>query len=178
MAIERTVHTAEHLASAMFYLGAPIGEVPRARLFAEPRPVSRPYAVIHATAAASYKTWRAGGFLAVAGHLERARAWEPVFIGGGDDDLTPFHRYRVVAGAPLSEVKSLLAGASMFVGNDSGPAHMAAAFGIPLVVLFGRLDHQAIWAPWKAVAARTLASPEGIFGIETEDVIAAIEQLG
>ncbi len=30
---ERTVHTAEHLASAMFYLGAPGREIPRARLW-------------------------------------------------------------------------------------------------------------------------------------------------
>ena len=177
LGVERTVHTAEHLASAMFYLGVPIGEIPAARLFAERRPVTRPYAVIHATAAASYKTWHAEGFLAVAEHLERTRGLEPVFIGGGKDDLTPFRRYRVVAGAPLSEVKSLLAGASLFVGNDSGPAHMAAAFGVPLVVLFGRLDHQVIWAPWRAAAARTLASAEGIAGIKIEKVIEAIEEL-
>ena len=37
----------------------------------------------------------------------------------------------------LSETKSILAGASFFLGNDSGPAHMAAAFGVPLLALFG-----------------------------------------
>ena len=177
LAIDRTVHTAEHLASAMFYLGVPIGEVPRARLYAEPRPAARPYAVVHATAAAAYKTWRPEGFLAAAEHLERDRNLEPVFIGSGSDDLTPFSRYRVVRGAPLSEVKSLLASASLFVGNDSGPAHMAAAFGIPLVVLFGRLEHQVIWAPWRADVARTLASPDEISAIRTADVIAAMDEL-
>ncbi len=177
LAVERTVHTAEHLASAVFYLGVPVGEVPRAHLYAEPRPAANPYAVIHAKAAAAYKTWRPEGFLAVAEHLERALSLEPVFIGGGDDDLAPFSRYRVVRGAPLGEVKSLLAGASMFVGNDSGPAHIAAAFRIPVVVLFGRPEHQVIWAPWQAVAARTLVSPDGISGIKTGEVIDAIEQL-
>ena len=34
LGVERTVHTAEHLASAMFYLGAPVGEIPRAKLVA------------------------------------------------------------------------------------------------------------------------------------------------
>jgi heptosyltransferase-3 len=174
---ERTVHTAEHLASAMFFLGVPIDEVPAARLFTEPSPAARPYAVIHATAAAGYKTWPAERFLAVAEHLARAHGLEPVFIGGGNDDLAPFRGYRVIAGAPLSEVKPLLAGAAMFVGNDSGPAHMAAALGIPLVVLFGRLEHQVIWAPWKAAASRTFVSPEGILGIQTEAVIAGIEEL-
>jgi ADP-heptose:LPS heptosyltransferase len=161
----------------MFYLGVPIGEIPRAHLFAEHHPVARPYAVIHPVAAAAYKTWRPEGFLAVAEFLEQHRALEPVFIGAASDDLLPFARYRVIAGAPLRDVKSLLANSTIFVGNDSGPAHMAAAFGIPVVVLFGRLDHQTIWAPWKAAAARTLASPQGICTIKTEEVIEAIARL-
>jgi ADP-heptose:LPS heptosyltransferase len=161
----------------MFYLGVSIAEIPRARLFAEHHPVARPYAVIHPTAAAAYKTWRPEGFVAVAECLEHERALEPVFIGAASDDLTPFSRYRIVAGAPLSELKSLVTGASMFVGNDSGPAHIAAAFSIPVVVLFGRLEHQVIWAPWKAAAAQTLVSPEGISAIKTEDVIEAIGRL-
>src|SRR5258708_5872012 len=36
--VDRTVHTAEHLASAMFFLGVPQCEIPRATLFATPRP--------------------------------------------------------------------------------------------------------------------------------------------
>ena len=178
LGVERTVHTAEHLASAMFYLGCPIQDIPRARLFAESRPVEKPYAVLHPVAAAPYKTWHADGFLAAAGRIERGLGLEPVFIGGGADPLGPFQRYRVVAGAGLAQVKSLLAGASLFVGNDSGPAHMAAALGVPVVVLFGRLDHQLVWAPWKARAARTLASAEGIAGIRTGDVLQAIDELG
>jgi ADP-heptose:LPS heptosyltransferase len=174
---ERTVHTAEHLASAMFYLGVPISEVPRARLFAHPAPAPHPYAVIHATAAAAYKTWPAERFLAVAEQIERQRGLAPVFIGGGTDDLSPFQRYRVVAGAPLGEVKSLLAAASLFVGNDSGPAHLAAAFGVPVVVLFGRLEHETIWAPWRASAARTCASPAGIQGIQIDTVLEALDQM-
>jgi len=175
--VERTVHTAEHLASAMFHLGVPQTEIPRAGLFAEQPVVSRPYAVIHAAAAASYKTWHPEGFQAVAEHVEQVRGLEPVFIGAAGDSFEPFSRCRVVAGAPLGDVKSLLAGASLFIGNDSGPAHMACALGVPVVVLFGRMEHRVIWAPWKPVAARALASPAGIGAITTEDVIAAIEEL-
>jgi heptosyltransferase-3 len=177
LGIERTAHTAEHLASAMFHLGVPVEKVPPARLFAERTTAERSYAVIHAAAAAAYKTWRPEGFLQVAEHLERERNLEPVFVGSSSDNLMPFSRYRVVAGAPLSQLKSLLAGASLFVGNDSGPAHIACAFGVPVVVLFGRLEHQVLWAPWRAVAAKTLASPDGILGIETNDVMAAIGEL-
>ncbi len=38
LGVDRTVHTAEHLASAMFWLGVPQSEIPRAKLAAEPLP--------------------------------------------------------------------------------------------------------------------------------------------
>jgi ADP-heptose:LPS heptosyltransferase len=177
LGVERTVHTAEHLASAMFFMGVPQGEIPRAQLFAEAPRTGRPYAVVHATAAAAYKTWRAEGYLAVAEHLRRARNLEPVFIGSADDDLEPFKSYRLIRGAPLREVKSLLAGAAMFVGNDSGPAHMAAALGVPVVVLYGRLEHCTIWSPWRASAAEKLVSEHGISTIAISEVLEAIDRL-
>jgi len=177
LGVERTVHTAEHLSSAMFYLGAPMVEIPRARLYAGPSRRERPYAVIHATAAAAYKTWHPERFLTVAAYVECTRELEPIFIGAASDDLTPFARYTRVLGQPLRDVKSLLAGASLFVGNDSGPAHMACAFGVPLVVLYGRVEHRTIWEPWKAVAARTLSAEGGIGAITTEQTIAAVDEL-
>lgn len=147
LGVDRKVHTAEHLASAMFYLGVPPAEIPRARLIAAaagPRP---PYAVIHAVAAAPEKTWPAANFLAVAAHL-RSAGIEPVFVGAATDDLSAFHDYETLRGAPLSAVKALLSSATLFLGNDSGPAHMAAAFGLPVVVFFGASD-PAIWGPWR-----------------------------
>ncbi len=172
---ERTVHTAEHLASAIFYLGAPRCEIPRARLFAAPAAARRPCAVLHPAASAPEKTWPAERFLAVARHLETACDLEPVFIAGPGEDLPAFASHRRLLGAPLSEVKSLLAGASLFVGNDSGPAHMAAAFGVPVVVFYGPSD-PLVWAPWRT-AAETFSAPEGIARIGTDDVIAAIGRL-
>ena len=145
LGVERKVHTAEHLASAIFYLGAPISDVPRARLYASPGQPGRP--VIHPFAATPEKTWPAGCFLEVAGHLKES-GFEPVFIGGPADDFSPFQAFHSERGAPLSAIKSLLAAAPLFVGNDSGPAHMAAAFGIPVVVVFGNSD-PAIWGPWR-----------------------------
>ena len=58
-------------------------------------------------------------------------------IGGTGDDLAPFAKYRCIGGSPLKDVQKLLASAALFVGNDSGPAHIAAAFGVPVVVIFG-----------------------------------------
>jgi len=174
---ERPVHTAEHLASAMFHLGCPRQDIPRARLYAPPPTRTRPYAVIHATAAASYKTWKPEGFAAVAQHIRDTHGLDPVFIGSASDDMTPFAEFEHITGAPLREIESLLSGAALFVGNDSGPAHIAAAYDVPLLVLFGRVEHQTTWAPWRATSARTLVDAGGIAAIAVARVIEAVDDL-
>jgi len=171
--IDRKVHTAEHLASAMFFLGVPQREIPRARLFAKPAARSRPYAVLHPMASAPDKIWPHSNFLEIADHIERGLGLEPIFIAGPGESLEVFRRYPCVQGASLEEIKSLLAGASLFVGNDSGPAHMAAAFGLPVVVLFGSSDPE-IWRPWQTEGV-ALTAPGGIHAIETPEVTRAID---
>jgi ADP-heptose:LPS heptosyltransferase len=175
---ERPVHTAEHIASAMFWLGVPRGTIPRARLAAGPPPeissggCSRSYAVIHPFASQPDKTWPAERFLAVAEHLRGSSGLEPVFLAGPVDDAAHFKGFRVWHNAPLAEIKSLMAGAQLFVGNDSGPAHIAAAFGVPVVVLFGS-SNPITWAPWRT-EARVLISPAGIGAIEVDEVISNV----
>ena len=179
LGVARKVHTAEHLASAMFYLGVPRVEIPRARLFTSKRAPAGtpapPYAVIHAAAATPEKTWPAERFLAVAEHLDRSFELKPVFIAGPSEDLSAFRPWHAVSGAPLDEIKSLIAGASLFVGNDSGPAHMAAAFGIPTVVIFGPSD-PVVWAPWRT-QAEVLAGTDGIASVSVLQVTEALEKL-
>jgi len=171
---ERKVHTAEHMAAAMFFLGAPRIEIPRARLFVDPgQPlIGPPYAVIHPLASEAAKTWPAEKFLAVARRLPL----KCVFVAGAGQDLTRFREFRTLAGESLNQIKRLLARASLFVGNDSGPAHMAAALGVPTVVIFGKSD-AGIWGPWKATA-ETVAARGPIEGIGEEEVLEAIERLG
>ncbi len=145
---QRRVHTAEHMASAMFYLGVPECDVPRARLFTDDRSTSRgPYAIIHPLASKPEKTWQAAGFLRVAEYLRDHAGIEAVFIASEGQDLSAFAGWRTITGAPLPDIKALIAGATLFIGNDSGPAHIAAAFGVPPVVLFGP-SNPAIWGPW------------------------------
>jgi ADP-heptose:LPS heptosyltransferase len=172
--MDRKVHTAEHLASAMFYLGVPQSEIPRARLFAAPYSRSGPYAVLHPFASTADKTWPREKFLAVAKHL-RDLGIEPLFVAGADEDLSAFGEHSCFQGAPLEEVKSLLAGAALFVGNDSGPAHIAAAFGRPVIVLFGSSEVEN-WRPWRTDNV-VLTSPNGISSIEVSEVAEAIDRL-
>ncbi len=201
LGIERKVHTAEHIASAMFWMGVPQSEIPRATLFADvahalvgtpglsavgPGVVTSldtartsacatSYAILHPFASAPEKAWTVPGFLAVAKHLKDHAGLDPVFLAGPADDAAIFAPYRVYRNAPLAQVKSLLAGARIFVGNDSGPAHVAAAFGVPVVVLFGPSD-PVTWAPWRT-ESQIVTSPGPIEQIQVEQVIAAAEAL-
>jgi lipopolysaccharide heptosyltransferase III len=175
LGVQRTVHTAEHLASAVFYLGAPRMEIPRAKLFAAPHAAAPPYAVIHPLAAAADKTWHASGFLAAAGFLRESCDLEPVFIAGDGEDLSVFRPYRTIIGAPLGEIKSLLAGASLFLGNDSGPAHMATAFGLPVVVIFGASD-PANWRPWRT-PCEVIQGAGGIQSVGVDQVVEVLQRL-
>lgn len=169
---ERTVHTAEHMAAAMFWLGAKRMEIPRARLYAPRIPASEPYAVFHALASAPHKTWPAERFLSVARSFRRLK---PVFIGGPGDDLSAFSEFSTVVNDSLTASLTLLQSASLFVGNDSGPAHAAAGFGIPLVALYGESD-PVVWAPWRA-HARKLVAGGPMDRIPVEDVQSAIAAL-
>ncbi len=174
LGVTRPVHTAEHLASAMFYLGVPMGEIPRAKLAAEPEARATPYVVIHPFASAPGKAWPVERFAALAGELLQA-GLTPVIVAGPYDDTTALAAFEVLRNAPLSKVRNLMAGAALLVGNDSGPAHIAAAFGVPVVVLFGPSD-PVTWAPWKT-EARVLTSSESIANISLEDVLAAATAL-
>lgn len=175
MGVNRTVHTAEHLASAFFAMGVPLAEVPRAQLFAGnllPEIDGR-YAVLHPFASAPEKTWASDRFCEIARFL---RLWniQPVFIAGPGDDPRPFAAHKVMRGS-LAQTKALMSKASVFIGNDSGPAHMAAAFGIPSIVLFS-VSNPAIWGPWQT-ESEILIAKDGMQTITVSRVIAALEKL-
>ncbi len=189
------VHTAEHLAAAIFHLGAPPTAIPRASLpeGAPPSGVPRPYAVLHVTAAYPTKQWSAERFRQTSEYL-RARGLEPIILAGPGEKaiFSEFPDLRCFAGRPLPWVQSLIARASLFVGNDSGPAHIAAAFGVPAVVIFGS-SNSTVWRPWQTPHAvvetpwdckpcpgdRCYAfdKPRCILSVEVEAVCAAIERL-
>jgi heptosyltransferase-2/heptosyltransferase-3 len=63
--------------------------------------------------------------------------------------------YNVAADLPVPRLVALLERADGMVSVDTGPAHAAAAVGLPLVVLFGAAD-PALYRPRGAPAAPTL----------------------
>jgi heptosyltransferase-3 len=176
LGVNRTVHTAEHLASAIFAMGAPLDEIPRGQLFTEGKAsvdINGRYAVLHPFASTPEKTWPTERFCEVARYL---KLWniEPIFLAGPNDYVGAFTAHNVAQGT-MSEAKALLSKAAVFIGNDSGPAHLAAAFGIPSVVMFSTTN-PSIWGPWRT-ESEVIVANEGLQTVTVSRIIAALERL-
>lgn len=108
------------------------------------RDVSR-VAVIVPGARWPNKRWTAEGFAAVAVRLRAEDGLEPVLAGEGAEipeteavsRLVPGGAVSVAGRTGIRELAALLAAARVVVANDSGPAHLAAAVGTPVVAIFG-----------------------------------------
>jgi len=93
----------------------------------------------------------------------------------------------------LPEITALASKARLFVGNDSGIAHIAAAVNTPTVVIFGssNRDH---WRPWTdtpneivyeefpcqpcpGYECKEFGEPKCILSVSTENVFKAIERV-
>jgi ADP-heptose:LPS heptosyltransferase len=122
---------------------------------AEPpaEPPAPRYAVVHPGATTRYKQWPLQNFVDVALQLNGKSGLDIVFAGGRADGALAAHAaatltsqgcsgVRVMTGRPLAEVSELVRGATLFIGSDSGLAHLASATGTPTVVLFGPSDHK------------------------------------
>jgi len=114
----------------------------------------RPLIGIHAGARPPARRWPPARFAAVADNLARRHDAHIILIGGpGEEETVAAVAERMSARAlnlagrtSLGGLAALLARLSLFIGNDSGPAHLAEAVGAPTVRLFGPADVDR-WAP-------------------------------
>ena len=98
------------------------------------------FAVIHPFSGSPRKSWPLDGFRSLAARLERVM---PVRWCRGPED-PPLENATVIEN--LYELACWLARARLYIGNDSGVTHLAAAAGTPVLALFGPTD-PAVWAP-------------------------------
>ncbi len=113
-----------------------------------------PVAVIHPGATKEYKRWPVAYFADVARTLHR-RGLNVVITGAGPGDGEIVERLRTLCDVPcvnlhnrlsLPELTALYQHARFFLGNDTGPTHLAAACDLATFAIFGPSD-DAIWGP-------------------------------
>ncbi len=113
---------------------------------------------IHPSASSVSKRWMPERFAAVADRLAQEQATRIVLVAGRADEpcveqVTAAMRRPVVnlAGRlSVGELAALLRRAQLLISNDSGPVHIAAAVGTPVVAIFGRNQpglSQGRWRP-------------------------------
>jgi ADP-heptose:LPS heptosyltransferase len=145
------VHAADFFARQV---GAPEPAIPRIRVEAEPHGAL----VVHPYSGSPKKNWPYERFVELSRRI-------PVEWAAGPGGV----RFQ-----DLGRLASWLAGARMYVGNDSGITHLAAAVGVPVVALFGPTD-PAVWAP-RGSRVRVLRA-EVMEDLAVQDVLEAVSSL-
>ncbi len=121
------------------------------------------YAILNPGAAWPNKRWSPSRFAAIAAELRSRRALPTVVVWGPGEE--PLARAVVDASsgaallAPATTIVDLVAlarGASLYVAGDTGPAHIAAAVGTPIVGIYGptRPSRNGPWASADVVVSR------------------------
>jgi len=114
---------------------------------------------IHPWTSNPKKQWPIERFQALIARLAQEPGVRPIVIGGGEEqmhvaDVMQDQHERVVnlvGRLSLTELAALLRTVRLLVSNDSGPMHLAAVVGTPVVALFGMEDrgsHPQRWGPW------------------------------
>lgn len=118
--------------------------------------------VIHVGAGNEFRRWPEASFAEVAARLAAASPKRRIILTTGAAQAgraEEVRRLAVARGVPpssltvacdldLAELRALVARAAVFVGGDSGPAHIASTTQTPMVVVFGPTTPM-VWGPWR-----------------------------
>lgn len=209
---QQKTHSVEQQLALLGWTGVPVTDRPRTELGVEPEAADvinqrlaasglndRKIALIHPSAAFATKQWAGDNFARVAEFVAE-RGFAPVAIAAPGETAVLNHllaeaSIQIISFDDLSlpEVTALASRSQVFIGNDSGIAHIAAAVGTPSVVIFGS-SNVAHWRPWNRAAAEVVfeempcqpchgyfcekfPQPECILRVPVPRVLAAIERV-
>lgn len=135
--------------------------------------LSRPYALLvpGGSAHRPEKRWPAARYAELAAALA-ARGLRPAVLGGPDErELagTIPDALDLTGRTSFADIAALGAEAALAVGNDTGPSHLLAAAGAPLLTLFSGASDPALTAP-RGRAARVLRRPD-LTSLQVSDVL-------
>jgi ADP-heptose:LPS heptosyltransferase len=102
--------------------------------------------LIHSGAAQQVRVWPLERYQALAAQLRQNRYTVQIACDQAQREWWVSHGEMVRVPASLSELMALLDTAGLFVGNDSGPGHLAAVIGLPTFTIFGN-NLPSLFAP-------------------------------
>jgi ADP-heptose:LPS heptosyltransferase len=158
----RDIHSAEQQLALLGFLGVPVNDRPKTRLTVTDHGRTErvilsasegPFALMHPTSAFFTKQWPTVNFVRTAEFLAE-KGIRTIAVASRNENaaLEVLKRESTVPittfdDLTLYEIICLASKADIFVGNDSGIAHIAAAVGTPTVVIFGS-SNRTHWRPW------------------------------
>lgn len=129
-----------------------------------PRGPCGDFAVIHPFSGSTRKNWPLERFRELARRIGLPVRWS----AGPEESLEWAVRFE-----NLYELACWLATSRIYIGNDSGITHLAAAAGVPVVAIFGPTD-PAVWAQ-RGESVRVVSGK--LDQIAVEDVLDAVKDL-
>jgi predicted lipopolysaccharide heptosyltransferase III len=209
---EEKTHSAEQQLALLGFAGVPVSDRPRSRLTVradaneavaaqlEANGISaEKFALIHPSTAFVTKQWAPENYARVAEYLAAAGVKRVAVATRTETEtlskVIDSSRVPIVSfdDLTLPQITALASRAEVFIGNDSGIAHIAAAVGTPTVVIFGssNRDH---WRPWTdapneivfekfdcqpcpGYRCEVYGEPRCIQSVTVETVIAAIDRV-
>jgi heptosyltransferase III len=134
--------------------------VPQLKLNAPPnghehqKPHPSPTVALHPGSGSEKKNWPEAKWADLLQHLVNTTDLNLLLIGGEAEGerlqrlaaALPVTRTKVAQSLPLTELARMIQICAAFIGHDSGISHLAAALGVPGIVLWGNTS-EAIWRP-------------------------------
>lgn len=132
---------------------------------------------LHPGSGSEIKNWPEDKWEELLNHLVNQTDLKLLLVGGeaeGDrlarlSRALPQARIKLAQYLPLSELALVLKPCIGFVGHDSGISHLAAALGLPALVLWGETE-EAVWSP-KGERIAIVRSARGLAGISVAQVM-------
>lgn len=143
-------------------VGAPLGLAPRIDVECLAR---RDTVVIHPFSGSLRKNWSLASYFELAKCLPLRTEW----TCGPEEQLPDAIRFE-----NLGELAAWIAGARLYIGNDSGITHLAAAVGVPTIAIFGPSSPD-MWAPRGANVTVLHSNP--LDSLKVREVLEAVNRL-
>lgn len=156
---------------------------PVPRLVLKPYPGPGNQIALHPGSGSDRKNWPEENWVELVNYLVNSTSMNLLLVGGEAEGerlqrlaaALPPARTRVEQSWPLAELGSTLQSCICFVGHDSGISHLAAAVGLPGLILWGHTEER-VWRP-PSEKMRVMRSPRGLNGLGVGEVIEKLGEL-